>query len=88
VKLFEVIAFAEDLARLKRHDNQLIKLLHETGCREVGIGMESGDPKVLADMNKKYELAELPVYLKQFSELGIKPILYIIIGFPTENYVS
>ena len=74
--------------KVKKYNKPLIELLHETGCREVGIGMESGDPIVLADMNKKYELAELSLYLKQFNKLKINPILYVIIGFPTENYHS
>jgi p-methyltransferase len=62
-----------------------IKLLRDSGCVLAQIGMESGDRKILKEMNKKSSPKD---YLKSIALLnshGISTQLYFIIGFPGET---
>ena len=62
-----------------------IKLLRDSGCVLAQIGMESGDRKILKEMNKKSSPED---YLKSIALLnshGISTQLYFIVGFPGET---
>jgi p-methyltransferase len=62
-----------------------IALLKESGCVLAQIGIESGDSKILKEMNKR---ATPEMYLEAIDLLnshGISTQLYIIIGYPGET---
>ena len=59
--------------------------LQKAGCIEVQIGLESGDPQILRNMNKK---AAPEMYMKVIGNLmnqGINVSCYFISGFPGET---
>ena len=59
--------------------------LYETGLRSVAWGVESGNQRVLNDIKKGTKVSEIEKVLETAKELGIKNILYVLFGFPTET---
>jgi p-methyltransferase len=62
-----------------------VTLLEDSGCVLAQIGIESGDRKILKEMNKR---ATPDMYLEAIDLLnrhGISTQLYIIIGYPGET---
>lgn len=74
--------------RGKKPNIKLIKLLKETGCKEISFGIESVDQNVLNDMNKSQNIKIVDDLIKEISNSDIKLMLFIILGFPTEKYES
>ena len=66
-------------------DPRLIRLMGETGCDTVAVGMESASQKVLTDMRKPARIPALEALLPLLGETGIKTVLYTMVGFPTET---
>jgi len=61
------------------------QLLREAGCIELQLGIESADPRILANMNKKASPELYEAVLKKFLAAGINCSCYFIIGFPGET---
>ena len=66
-------------------DEGIAELLKESGCDELFLGIESGDPTVLVNMNKKLNLdkAQRAVYL--LDRVGINSTCTFVVGFPGES---
>lgn len=65
-----------------------VALLKDSGCVLAQIGIESGDPGILKEMNKR---ATPEMYLEAIDLLnrhGISTQLYIIIGYPGETQTT
>jgi radical SAM superfamily enzyme YgiQ (UPF0313 family) len=62
-----------------------IKLLRDSGCVLAQIGMESGDRKILKEMNKKSSPEDYLESIALLNSHGISTQLYFIIGFPGET---
>jgi radical SAM superfamily enzyme YgiQ (UPF0313 family) len=62
----------------------LLNLMRDTGCTEIGMGLESGDSKVHESM-RKGNLDTMKKFLARLGEADIKSVLYVILGFPTER---
>lgn len=61
------------------------EILAASGCKAICWGVESGSQRIL-DLIKKGTLARhIPKILKQSDEAGIKNIIYIMFGFPSET---
>ncbi len=67
---------------LKGVDFQLLKA---SGCIEVLLGLESADPRILANMNKKASPELYAEVVKQLLTAGIDVSCYFIFGFPGET---
>ena len=61
------------------------KLLRRAGCNEVQLGLESADPGVLRNMNKKADPDTYRTVIKNLLEVGINCSCYFIFGFPGET---
>lgn len=83
-------AFFEYQANLrgKIPNKRLIKLLKDTGCKEITTGMETGDESVLKSMKKSQNLKILEKMFKNISDYEIPLLLLLIVGFPTETPTS
>jgi p-methyltransferase len=68
--------------------NTDISLLKKAGCLEVQIGLESGDPRILKNMNKKVDPGTYKSVIKKLLENGINVSCYFISGFPGETEES
>lgn len=73
----------------KNYTYETLKRLHESGCRELWIGLEHISPRLLKIMNKTEapddytEIASS--IIRHCSELGIGIHFCLIIGFPSET---
>ena len=61
------------------------KLLRRAGCIEVQLGLESADPGVLRNMNKKADPETYRTVIKNLLKVGINCSCYFIFGFPGES---
>ena len=59
--------------------------LHQTGCKEVGIGVESGSEKILKIINKPATTAENLQAIRLLKKYYIRVKGFIIVGLPFET---
>jgi anaerobic magnesium-protoporphyrin IX monomethyl ester cyclase len=64
------------------------ELLRRAGCTEVQLGLESADPQVLKNMNKKADADLYGSVIKKLLSAGIHCSCYFIFGFPGETEAS
>jgi hypothetical protein len=69
-------------------DNVDMELLRQAGCIEVQLGLESADPFILKNMNKKASPELYDRVLTRTLESGINCSCYFIFGFPGETEKS
>lgn len=67
---------------------RLIQLMKATGCYEIGIGLESGDERVLKDMQKDSNLRIHKNIIRKIAKYDIHLAPYIVFAFPTDNVHS
>lgn len=75
----------EMTARADQFDNELIELLKKAGCKQIAIGIESGNEELRRSMNKKLDINLAKKNIAKLKEVGIKVGLLLIIGYPGEN---
>lgn len=66
-------------------DDSLMDKLKESGCHELFIGIESGSPKILANINKTKNIDTIFQNLCKVFKAGINMKGYFIYGFPDET---
>ena len=67
-------------------DQEFFNLLKEAGCRQVGFGLEAGDPEVLKSIKKNITIQQMIQTLKFAKNAGIITAVNFIIGHPNETY--
>ena len=65
--------------------NADFELLRQAGCVEVQIGMESADPQILRNMNKKADPTLYSDVIRELFSVGINCSCCFIFGFPGET---
>jgi anaerobic magnesium-protoporphyrin IX monomethyl ester cyclase len=66
-------------------DEEVCKLMRDSGCRGVFLGIESANEAVLKNMNKKTKPAQFARSLHLLKKYGIPSVAAFIIGFPGET---
>jgi radical SAM superfamily enzyme YgiQ (UPF0313 family) len=66
-------------------DRELIKLMHQSGCRAFYIGVESGSQRLLDFMNKGITIQQIESVFDWCDEIGVKKYASFIVGIPTET---
>lgn len=74
--------------RGRRPNRELVRLIAETGCKEIAIGIETGDEHLLKSMNKVQDLSILYELVSSIAENQMELMLFLIVGFPTESLES
>ena len=69
-------------------DEETASLLAESGCVSVFVGMESGDPVMLANMNKKAKLEENIRAMELLQKYRIGVIAGVVVGVQGESKES
>jgi radical SAM superfamily enzyme YgiQ (UPF0313 family) len=64
------------------------KILKEAGCKELAIGVEVADDKILKTMNKKETVADHKKAIKIIKDNDILVRLYLMVGLPGETQES
>jgi radical SAM superfamily enzyme YgiQ (UPF0313 family) len=67
------------------HKEEMYKLMHESGCQYIVIGIESGSEQVRDHMGKKFSNADIDYHLSMCSKYKIKNSLLMFTGYPTET---
>lgn len=66
-------------------DDTIMKALKDSGCYELFIGIESGSPKILSEINKTKNVDTIINNLTKVFKAGINMKGYFIYGFPGET---
>ncbi len=82
-------------SRPEHFDRDLLRLMRQAGCVTVKIGMESGDPALLAAIGRVKEAAEAEEYLAQVQRvaeecgrLGLRCRVFVLTGLPGQSAES
>jgi Fe-S oxidoreductase len=70
---------------LKNMDDHLLKELKSSGCRIMGLGLESGSQRILDLMHKKITTEEIVTGLRRLKDIGIIPITAFMVGQLSET---
>jgi p-methyltransferase len=65
-------------------DMETASLLKDSGCKEVLLGIESGDPQILINMNKGTDPEKALKAIQSLDSAGIRTESTFIVGFPGE----
>ncbi len=70
---------------LHAYDEEWFSLLRQTGCYQVGFGIESGAPHILRAVKKPVLLDKVAPILQMYKNNGISTFGYFILGMPGED---
>jgi p-methyltransferase len=65
-----------------------ISMMAEAGCRHVSVGMESADPTVLKNMDKRVNVDQAYRQVEHFRNNGITCTFSFVVGYPGETDAS
>jgi p-methyltransferase len=71
--------------RCSNSDEQAFDLMAESGCKGVFLGIESGSPTILKNMNKSATIDRYAVGIEALHKRGITTFGSFILGFPGET---
>jgi p-methyltransferase len=71
--------------RCSNSDEEAIELMAESGCKGVFLGIESGSPTILANMNKAATIEKYTQGIEWLRQYGIMTFGSFITGFPGET---
>jgi anaerobic magnesium-protoporphyrin IX monomethyl ester cyclase len=72
--------------RVDRIDEELLQIMHDSGCRSLAIGVESGSQKALDSISKKASLEQYIKGIEMIKGAGIICHTLFIIGFPDVSH--
>lgn len=72
--------------RVDNMSEDMVKLMSESGCRAVYLGVESGSQKILDILNKGITVEQIKKSLKLFKKYKINTYCSMITGVPGETY--
>ncbi len=75
-------AYAKPTAKF---DLQLLKNIHQSGCRVLMWGVESASQRVLDLMRKGTRVEQVQKVLRAAAQAGIMNLVFILFGFPSET---
>lgn len=72
--------------RAEALDDQVLRRLHDTGCRNVTYAPESGSPRMLEVFDKRADLDHILASLRAARRIGLRTHVNVIIGHPAERW--
>ncbi|MFZ5366473.1 MAG: B12-binding domain-containing radical SAM protein [Patescibacteria group bacterium] len=73
------------LARVDRIDRQMLALMKRAGCWQISYGIESGNEKILATINKGITKKMVKKAIEVTYQVGIRSLGFFILGLPGET---
>lgn len=70
-----------------KFDEELWRLIRESGCRSLGVGAESGSQEMLSLIDKRISVDEIFESATMMKEHGVGGIFSFMIGYPVEEEV-
>lgn len=74
--------------RADQLSEEVVKAMKRSGCREIALGIESGNQRVLDIAKKNLKVEDVRNAVKLMKKEGIRLIAYFIFGLPGENEES
>jgi radical SAM PhpK family P-methyltransferase len=74
--------------RCSNSDEEAIELMAKSGCKGVFLGIESGSPSILVNMNKSATIEKYAKGIEWLRQYGIMSFGSFITGFPGETDVT
>src|SRR5215213_302225 len=74
--------------RCSNSDEEAIELMANSGCKGVFLGIESGSPSILVNMNKSATIEKYAKGIEWLRQYGIMSFGSFITGFPGETDVT
>jgi anaerobic magnesium-protoporphyrin IX monomethyl ester cyclase len=71
--------------RINHVDREILTAMKEAGCIEIGYGVESISQSILDAMNKRMNAEDVVPVIELTREIGIKPLIQYMYGFPGET---
>lgn len=71
--------------RCSNSDDEAFELMGESGCKGVFLGIESGSPTILKNMNKAATIEKYQRGIEQLRKHNILSFASLILGFPGET---
>lgn len=68
-----------------QHKEELYRLMSESGCHNIIVGVETGSDSVRFHMGKKFTNVDLDYHLEMSSKYKIKNAILMFTGYPTET---
>ncbi len=75
-------------ARAEHLDADLLKLMKASGCWMISLGIETGDPELLAQHRQRADLDLLAERIRMIKRAGIRAKGLLMIGLPGESETS
>ncbi len=75
-------------SRVDTLELELLRKMKKAGCYLLGLGIESADEKILANVNKKTKIKDIENAIRLCKKAGIKTMAHFIFGFPGETRKS
>ena len=75
----------ECITRADRMNEEVIRILKETGCFRVWIGSESGSQKVIDLMDRRVDVQQVREMIRLSKKEGIEAGTFIMLGYPGET---
>jgi len=72
-------------ARLEMVDEELLRMCARAGCDRLYFGIESGSPRVLERLGRRYGPEDVMKIVDSCLEMGILPTCSFMLGIPYEN---
>ena len=66
-------------------DEELIRLMKESGCEQLNLALESGNSTVLKAMNKRVDLKKAEEVVKYCRKYKVNILAFLMIGYPGET---
>ena len=75
----------ECITRADRMDEDVIKIMKESGCFRVWIGAESGSQKIIDAMDRRVKVEQVREMIKLAKKYEIEAGTFIMLGYPGET---
>jgi p-methyltransferase len=86
VKIFSEYSFEWfSFLRVQYVDDEMVRLMRESGCRGVYLGIESASDKVLKNMNKRATKAQFARGVELLNKHDVDYLAAFVLGFPGED---
>ncbi len=75
----------ECITRADRMNEEVIKMMKETGCFRVWIGAESGSQRIINAMDRRVKVEQVREMIQLSKKYGIETGTFIMLGYPGET---
>lgn len=74
--------------RVQYVDDEVVRMMKDSGCKGVYLGIESASDRVLKNMNKRADAAAFARGVQLLNKHGIDYLAAFVLGYPGENDAS